>query len=173
MHIQGETVDDSEQWDYLPDFPNYLISNHGGVYNMDRGTTRRPFRNQRGMPSVTLYKNGDAYTLALSSLVAKAFVPKIEDRFDTAISLDGNRANCRADNLVWRPRAFAVAYHRQFNNAEFHSHSIPILEVETDERFRKIKEAAIKYGLIFSHLFIAIHESSRVWPTNQLFDWDR
>lgn len=173
MHIQGEQVGEREEWDEIEEFPNYLVSNWGNVYNMKRGEMRRQFLTQRGYNAVTIFKDGRPYTRSVALLVAKSFVPNPDERrFDSIISLDGNRLECYFENLMWRPRPFAIRYHKQFDEKTFLTHRRPVRNVDTWERFPRLQDATMKYGLIFNHAFIAVCNGEMTWPTMQRYTWE-
>lgn len=138
-----------ELWVELDEFPNYSVSNMGEVVNIKTGTPIKPSRNQNNVPKVTLQKQRIATTISLAVLVATTFVPGKIDYYDTPIHLDGNRSNCRADNLVWRPRWYAIKYHRQFMMDDFYRSSMRVQDVETGLIFDTPREAALYFGAYY------------------------
>lgn len=158
-----------EKWEYLEEFPEYCISNYGEIYQAKNMAFKRTYMTRQGVVAATLYRDGRQFARSVALLVAKTFVTPLQPIFQTPIHLDGDKTNCRADNLVWRSRPFAIAYHRQFSLDTFSS-SWPIKEVETDEVFEYPSVAATRYGLIRAHLIISAHERMPVWPTGQLFE---
>lgn len=124
-------------------------------------------KNQRGIISVGLNRNGIQRKRSVSRLVAAAFLPEPKDpNFDTPIHLDGDRSNNRADNLMWRPRWFAIEYQQQFEHEE---DGTPVKEVDSGIRFNSIREAAINYGLLDYLIFMSAVNNTRVRLTNQRF----
>jgi len=157
-----------ELWKPIRTFPEYLISDHGRVVN-ERGTVMRLMQNQYGVMHVGLTKAGIQYKRAIAPLVAQEFLPPPpNEAFDTPINLNGDRADNHCENLLWRPRWFAVKYHRQFFN-DVRGYQDPIEEVETGEQFETSWDAATRYGLIDIHIKLAIIHQQRVWPTQQLY----
>lgn len=160
---------DMEEWLDLHDFPGYSVSHLGRVRNDISDRTLNIAVNQLGIPYVSLRKMGDQFNRAVAPLVAHAFLPFAElPSFDTPINLDGDRLHCAADNLMWRPRWFAVHYHRQFILRRIGIRA-PIEDIDTEERFPNSWEAAIKFGLLDREVMSAVHSQRHVWPTYQRF----
>lgn len=159
-----------EDWCEIVEFPGYSVSSHGRIRN-DR--TRRIMVvtvNQRGIVNVGLVRAGDQYKRSVAVLVAQAFLSSPgHPAFDTPIHLDGDRLNNHVSNLMWRPRWFAVKYHQQFSNRE-RGFPVPVVEVNSGERFRNSWEAALKYGLIDREIAVATLNHTYVWPTYQIFE---
>ncbi len=160
---------DGERWLEIEEFPNYMISNRGHVYGVHRREEKRVVRNQQGLLMVQLIRNRQTSMRSVALLVARAFVPEEDSRFNTPIHLDGNRENCDAENLAWRPRAFAIAYHRQFGSDDFYNPGSAVMDVETGERFNDTRDASVRYGLIRIHIFLAATNGTSVFPTGQEF----
>jgi hypothetical protein len=154
-----------EEWAPVDEFPNYAVSSYGTVI---RERSERPLTRslvQNGMPTVGMMFEGRQFRRSVSGLVARAFLrPPLRDDFDTPINLDGDVLNCRADNLEWRPRWFAVRFRRQMQDRYYDSGNRDIRLLETGEVFGSIKEAAARYGILPSDIFKSMHQSSG-WPT--------
>ena len=163
----------AEEWKPLPEFPGYSISNYGRVYNDDTGMEIRPTINQRGLAMIGPSKDGKQYRRGLAPLVADVFLSRagLADRFDTPIHLDGDRSNCEVFNLMWRPRWFAVMYHKQFKDPKS-SVAVPIRDVETNEWYPNSWDAAIKHGLLDIHIRNSIYNRTWTFPTHQTFELD-
>ena len=162
-----------EEWFNLEkdDFPEYAVSDLGSVRNEKTGRFLCQSSNQSGVRKVGLIRARDRQqcTVSVSLLVAFAFIPPPpNNRFNTPINLDGNRLNNCADNLVWRPRWFAVKYHQQFHNS-LRGFEIPVVEVRTGEQFDTSWDAAIKFGLLDREIAIATLNRTYVFPTGQTF----
>lgn len=123
--------------------------------------------NQYGIVYVGLMDGKLQYKRSVAVLVAEAFLPEAADAFDTPIHLDGDKANCRVDNLLWRPYWFARKYHRQFY--ERISVNRGIEDVATGEWFHNSLEAAARYGLLDRDIGYALGKGLPVWPTQQRF----
>jgi hypothetical protein len=159
-----------EQWRMIEDFPSYSISNFGEVAKWDN--EQHPLRqspNTYGLPRVGLFQDRQQFTKLVARLVAEAFIQRDREYFDTPINLDGDRTNNRADNLMWRPRWFAIKYHQQFEHDQFHD-AHPNLEiVNTGERFRNLKDPSIKYGLLYLDIIKSAINEDPIFPTGQQF----
>lgn len=149
-----------ERWHELEEFPDYAISSMGEVHNIKTGMPRRTSVNQQGIVKISLYQDGKyLITRSVAVMVAEAFVEGQTEFFNTPIHLDGDRENCRADNLMWRPRWFAVQYHRQFQSPEFHNSDVHIMDVETGKEYHSVKEACMDQGLYYNDVYRSyIHE---------------
>lgn len=156
-------------WCPIRTFPRYSVSDHGQVRNDDTGRSLAMMRNQHGVVHVGLSRGKIQYKRSVSVLVAQTFLPPPPEAFDTPINLDGDRGHNHIDNLIWRPRWFAVKYHRQFEDEEALGIWGPIEEIETGEQFKTSWDATTAYGLIHVHLKLAILNEKRVWPTQQLY----
>lgn len=157
------------EWSELEEFPDYAVSNHGDVANMKTGMPRKTSMNQQGVYKISLYREGRLLTRSLALLVAEAFVPRPAEHFDTPIHLDGERANCRADNLLWRPRWFAIKYHKQFRYEDFYNQYVHLMELETGTHYESVKDACVANGLYFQDVIKSYVEGTFVFPTEQEF----
>lgn len=156
-------------WEPIPDFPGYSVSREGQIMNEDTGRIMALTRNQHGILQVGLMRNGVQCKRGVALLVARAFLPPpVPETFDTVINLDGDRSNCHELNLMWRPRWFAVKYHRQFFNGQ-RGFDQPIQDIHTGVRYKNSWEAAIRHGLLDREILIATLNRTYVWPTYQEF----
>jgi hypothetical protein len=159
------------QWAELEEFPDYAVSEHGDITNIKTGSPRKVSVNQQGIPKISLYNDeGKLITRAVSRLIADAFVQRPDaEAFDTPIHLDGDQRNCRADNLLWRPRWFAIKYHKQFRMEEFHAARGTFIELDSEEVYDSIKEICIRNGLYWQDVIKCVTEETFVFPTWQKF----
>lgn len=150
----------SIRWHELDEFPDYAVNELGEIYNIKTGMPRKTSINQYGIVKISLYKNGrELITRSVAVMVAEAFVEGQTEFFNTPIHLDGDRENCRADNLMWRPRWFAVQYHRQFHSEPFHNSNVRIVELNTGEEYDSVKEACVDLGLYYNDVYRSyVHE---------------
>lgn len=138
-----------------------------------RDATERPLvprYNQYGVPYVGLMRNWQQCSRSLPRLVALAFLSSPSEIFDTPIQLDGDPANCRVDNLMWRPRWYAVHYKRQFEERYENPIDVPVRAIGYDERFSNSLEAACRYGLLEREVVLSILNRTPAWPTYQNFE---
>ena len=140
-------------------FPNYTVSSDGLVYNKD-GHKLNQYTNRDGYQMVKLYNKGYEKTCTVHRLVAKAFIPNLENK-RTVNHIDGNKKNNNASNLEWN--TYSENNRHAYNNGFKKSYltnvdrkngahisgeqsrkSVKI--VETGEVFNSIHECADKTG---------------------------
>lgn len=160
-----------ERWKPIEGFEDYYVSSNG-LITVARSSNRTLayHRNQRGILSVTLRKDGVQYRRSVAGIVARAFVPPSEygELFDTPIHLDGDRANCVALNLMWRPRWFAIRYHQQFKIHHPPAWFNPVVDLRTGYTYDSLYTAATTHGFLMKGLIPnAEGVIERVpWPTD-------
>ena len=159
----------TEQWKVIDDFPEYSVSNFGNVCSNKSGRIMSTSPNQFGVVQVGLMKDGVQYHRSVPLLVAKAFLPVRPKPFDTPINLDGDRRNNHVDNLVWRPRWFAIRYNRQFRFPYPDRIDSPIADKKTGEMSNNSLACAMRYGLLEDEIVTSIMTRTYVWPTYQEF----
>ena len=163
------TPDDG--WVPVEGFPGYSINPLGQVSRDSTGRLLIPRYNQYGVPYVGLMRSWQQCSRSLPRLVARAFLPIPSDIFDTPIQVDGDRSNCRADNLMWRPRWYAVLYNRQFEGQRYdHPINVPVRAINEKEQFPNSLEAACRYGLLEREVVLSIINRTPAWPTYQYFE---
>lgn len=156
----------NEEWTAIVDFPGYIISNMGRVDNEKHGRpmTRSPIRG--GILTVGLYREGRQYRRSVAVLVANHFLdaPERSD-FNTILHVDGNKSNCEATNLMWRPRWFVQKYYNELGywpEGLSWSHSV-VLE-ETGELFTSTLEPSMKYGILQGQVHSSPINETVVYP---------
>ena len=138
-----------EEWRAICNIDNYEISTFGNIGSRKTTGPRSPSLNQQGVNKITFYQDGRYITRSVSLLVAQTFLPDPpREYFNTPIHLDGDRSNCRVDNLMWRPRWFAIKYHQERRQEPFPNWTRSFEVVETGEIFDHPRDCAIKYGLL-------------------------
>lgn len=159
------------QWEELKEFPDYAVSELGDITNIKTGQPRKLSVNQQGIPKISLYsEDGKLITRSVARLIAEAFVQRPDaEAFDTPIHLDGDQRNCRADNLVWRPRWFAIKYHKQFRMPEFHAARGTFIELDSEEVYDSIKDICVRNGVYWQDVIKCVTEETFVFPTWQKF----
>lgn len=147
-----------EFWLELQEYPGYAISELGNIMNTNTDIMKQPSKNQQGILMVNFSRHGRQTVRSVALLVADRFVDRRDwpDYFDTPIHLNGDREDCAASNLSWRPRWFAVMYHKQFSNKNFgvSGFSQPIKNTETGEVFVNTWDAALQYGMLENQLVL-------------------
>lgn len=162
-----------EIWRPIEDFPMYEISNYGEVANVETDLIIRPSTTLQGGLKIGLVKDGVQYTRSVKVLVARAFVDGEDDIFDTPMLLNGDQLDCKADNIVWRPRWFAWNYARQMEKQKAVYSLGPLIEINEEgivmNAYHNTIEASMKHGLLFSDVWDSLHTAKPVFPTRQIF----
>lgn len=161
-----------ETWKPIPHFEGYSVSDLGRVHNDRYDRFVAVSRNQQGTCHVGLNRGKRQYKRSLPLLVADAFLDRPgQDRkreFDTPIHLDGDQSHNRVENLMWRPRWFALRYMRQFAEP-MDGVGSPVIELRSKELYLSAWDAALAFGLIHRDLTMSILNRTFVWPTFQEF----
>jgi hypothetical protein len=158
-----------DTWVPVEEFSDYSVNPLGQVRNNQSGRLLHTRINQFGVPYVGMTQGYGQFNRSLPRLVAAAFIPQPNEIFDTPINLDGDRTNCRVDNLAWRPRWYAVYYNNQFKERYHNPIDAPVRETETDEEFPDSLTAACNYGLLEREVVLSILNNTLAWPTFQKF----
>lgn len=158
-----------ETWKPIDFFPGYSVSDHGRIRTDKTGRILALNENQFGVLQVGLMRDGVQHHRSVPLLVAKAFILRENIPFDTPINLDGDRHNNRVDNLVWRPRWFAIKYNQQFRQPYENPIMSQIIDLNTREISENSFECARRYGLLEQDLVLSILNRTYVWPTYQEF----
>lgn len=166
---EDERVSD-DVWKPIRGFPGYSINAKGQVRHDKNKRLVRPRYNQYGTPYVGLMRNWQQCSRSLPRLVAAAFLSSPTDIFNTPIQLDGDPANCRVENLMWRPRWYAVKYKRQFEQRYYDPIDEPIHAIDKMETFPNSFAAACRYGLLEKEVVLSIRNRTPAWPTYQMFE---
>ena len=160
-----------DNWIPVEGFPGYSINPLGQVSRDSTGRLLVPRYNQYGVPYVGLMREWQQCSRSLPRLVARAFLPSPSDIFDTPIQIDGDRSNCRADNLMWRPRWYAVLYNRQFEGQRYDRPiNEPVQAIHEQEKFPNSLTAACRYGLLEREVVLSVVNRTPTWPTYQYFE---
>jgi hypothetical protein len=161
---------ESDDWRPIDGFPGYSINPLGQVVRDSTGRLLMPRYNQYGVPYVGLMREWQQCSRSLPRLVARTFLPRPSDIFDTPIQLDGDPTNCQVDNLMWRPRWYAVLYKQQFERRYDHPLDVPVHAVNEGERFPNSLMAACRYGLLEREVVLSVLNRTPAWPTYQYFE---
>jgi NUMOD4 motif len=161
---------ESDDWRPVEGFPGYSINPLGHVVRDSTGRLLVPRYNQYGVPYVGLMRDWQQCIRSLPRMVARAFLSRPSEIFDTPIQLDGDPMNCQVDNLMWRPRWYAVLYKRQFDERYDYSIDEPVHAVNERERFPNSLLAACRYGLLEREVVLSILNRTPSWPTYQYFE---
>lgn len=159
-----------DDWRPVVGFSEYSVNSLGQVVRDSTGRLLVPRYNQYGVPYVGLMREWQQCIRSLPRLVANAFLPRPSKIFDTPIQLDGDPTNCQVDNLMWRPRWYAVFYKRQFDDRYDHPINEPVHAINEHERFPNSLAAACHYGLLEREVVLSIRNQTPAWPTYQNFE---
>lgn len=158
-----------ERWKKIRGFPGYSVSNTGLIRSDKSGRILSLSENQFGVLYVGMMKDGTQRHRSVALLVAKAYLPRPRDAFDTPINLDGDRFNNSVENLAWRPRWFAIKYNQQFRQPYVYGIREPIEDIKTKEVSANSFECAQRYGLLEEDVVLSILNRTVTWPTYQEF----
>jgi len=147
----------------------YSVSSFGRVYNKDTDRMMSLSKNQQGFLKVSLITDQrERVTLQVNRLVAHFFLPGFTEIFNTPIHLNGNRDHIFVKNLMWRPRWFALSYHRQFDHNRYLIDD-PLEEIDTGEIFEGSRPVIRRYGLLERDIVQDLVNQRGVFPNGQLF----
>lgn len=146
----------SVEWRDLDEFPSWIISSNGDVMNEWTSKVMSVRYNQQNLKMVNLVRDGQICTRLVSLLVAKTFLepPRDPHRYNSVIHLNGDRDDCRAMNLMWRPRWFAMKYHRMFERDPIR---VAVYVPKLDKVFFSLREFCTTYGLIERDTYHALN----------------
>ena len=157
-------------WVVIESFPKYSVNRLGQVRRDSFDRLVKPQANQTNSVYVPLMRDGKLYQRSLALIVARAFLPEPVEPFDTPINLDGDRWNCKVENLMWRPRWFAIRYHHQFKEPYEKPIKAPLRARDEKEVFPDSLSAACRYGLLERDVVMSIEHNTYAWPTYQIFE---
>lgn len=150
------------EWRDIEDFPGWLVDDLGNVMNEWTSRILRLRPNRQGIVMVNVQRDGVLFTRSVSLLVARAFVENPNPRrFDSIIYLNGDRSDCRAVNLMWRSRPFALRYHRMFDREPYR---VSVRIPATGEFFYSLRELCTTYGLIESTTMTNLINQESCYP---------
>lgn len=159
-----------DEWISIRGFPKYSVNNLGQVQHNRTGRLIRPqFNRTGGVYVVLMRENYQHYSRSLPLIVAKTFIPQDLENFDTPIHLDGDKTNCSAENLMWRPRWFSFKFHAQFKLWPESLIEAPVRQLNDGKVFGDSREVASLYGLLEMDIYQSIENRTYVWPTYQQF----
>ena len=164
-----------ERWLQIDEFPRYQVSDQGRIMNIDTERIMSMVQNAAGVLAVYLVRDGKQYSRGVAKLVASHFLPHTTDMQSAPMHLNGDRMDNRAENLIWRPRWYAIKYLRQFEEYRPPYVPVPIQEMETGEIFPNSFEAMQRFGLLEYEIAKSFHmyegngELYRASPTNLHF----
>lgn len=160
------------EWRSIEGFDGYSVSSDGDIRNDFNGyLLHRYILQNRDFPVVGLMRQGKQFKRSVARLVANAYLePHQSPAFDTATCMDGDRTNCKVNNLVWRPRWFAVKYNHQFIFPSRNHIDRYIREKKSGMTFIDSFEAAKWYCVLEDDLVLSIVNRTYVWPVFLFFE---
>lgn len=163
----------SEEWATIPEFPTYLISSLGNVYNTRSERLMRTSINNHGHVKITLKVDGsyERYTRSVSHMVATAFVEAPTWLCDHVILLDGDLSNVAATNLAWRPRWFAWKYFHQFKEVQpRHYINLAVRNIDKNYYYNSIMEAGMLDGMLFTDIWHSTYTGKKLFPYGHVYE---
>lgn len=154
----------------IPGFRLYQVTSQGRIVNKDSGRFLELNQNQYGVLHVGLWRDGKQHHRSVPLMVAKAFIEKPYPQFDTPINLNGDRTDCRVENLAWRPRWFAIKYNQQFLQERDPMITNKIRNTKTGVISQNSWDCATRYGLLELDLYVSIYNRTYVWPLYVQFE---
>lgn len=97
----------AERWLTIPFAPDYAVSDRGSIKRIASepafrcGMMLKPKLTKYGYPEVTLYVDGAPLFIRVHQVVCRVFHGDRPRGKDEVGHIDGQPANCRADNLRW------------------------------------------------------------------------
>ena len=142
IYAERWTVVD-EQWVEIPQYEDYIVSNLGRIKSVRTDTLLKQSSNGTNL-IITLRDGGRTkVTRMVKTLVAEAYLddpPKPSGY--TLMHVDGDRENCRADNLRWISLR-DLRWRAWMESQGFDPDSKPIKIFEKDLTFNNIFECAL------------------------------
>ena len=168
-------IDPIEEFRTIPEFPTYAVSNYGRIINQRTHREMVLSPTVHGDLTVGLmddrlgYEDHRQHRRSVKVLVARAFVSGETELFNTPMILDGDLTNLRADNIVWRPRWFAMRYVRQFNTMFPWYFSGPIIDIYNRIEYETILDAAVANGNLCKDILRSTSYESPVFPMGEVY----
>lgn len=160
-----------EHWVEIAEFPEYSVSSMGRVRREETDHILPVQVNREEVRYVPLWSYGRQYQRGVAKLVAKAFCMKLVETFEGVIQLDGDRSNCAAHNLMWRPRWFVPLFNKQWRGSHRWRCEDPIVDLATSKVYRGTPDVASQFGLLERDVMQSIANRTYVYPTYQQFDF--
>lgn len=95
-----------EEWRQIDGFIKYFVSDKGNVMNMNTERVLTKAYQETGHCLVCLSENNKVCTKSVAKLVLSAFDPIPDAATRAIIFKDGDKRNCKLDNLEWAEVAY-------------------------------------------------------------------
>lgn len=143
-----------DEFEPTQEFPNVLVNPLGQFFNEKTDKMLATSRTSNGHLKINLTSGDGRYgTRSVARIVADTFLgPPPNERFDTIIHLNGDLSDCRAANLMWRPRWYAIKFHKQFSFESFNTgykNKESIVDIDTGKTYGSIYEVCTTEGLYY------------------------
>lgn len=153
------------EWLEIPHFENYEISNTGRVRRTRPKLQHiKTFPLNDGSIGVKLYGDGRYYQHLVRRLVAAMFCEQRHNLDDSVIHIDGDKTNCYAENLAWRPRWFAWKYTAQFSTQFDKAWQRPVLNIDTGMIFNTICDAGFNDVALWEEILMSTVDGRLAYP---------
>lgn len=154
-----------EAWMRFESYPGYSISNTGVIRNDKTHRILKRLILPSGEPAVSLYVSGSSVLRQVTSFMKDTWLePHPIVHFNTVIHLDCDRENCHVDNLVLRPRWFAIKYHKEHSTDLFPNWNKSFRVVETGDVFDTAYECSRQYGALQQDVRRALWNRTPLFP---------
>lgn len=148
-------------WREIEEFPGYLINEYGDVMNEWTERILRPRQNQQGFVMINCVRDKKLHTRALAGVVAETFLPpRRNEAYNSVIHLNGDRTDCRALNLMWRPRWFSIRYHQMFEQLPTR---VSVWIPSKGEVYPSLRDLCVTYGLIENNTYADMNNGDGVF----------
>lgn len=142
------------EWREVEGFPDWLVDDLGNVMNAWTSRIVSQRTNQQELKMVNLQLDGNIRTRMVALIVARAYLdPPRNQAYNSVIHLNGDREDCRALNLMWRPRWYALQYHQMFDEDPIR---IAVYIPKIDKVFHSLREFCTTYGLIERKTYVQL-----------------
>jgi len=88
----------------IPGIEHYLACSSGRLFSLRKKKYLKPYNNNSGYPTVSIWEQGKRSTELVSRFIAKAFVPNPNNK-PTVNHKDGIKTNNAPANLEWATRS--------------------------------------------------------------------
>lgn len=154
---------ENEIWREIKDFPHYHVSNYGRVKRYDSEKARQVSVNDRGFPIIVLYgaDSKTRYLRQVNKLVADAFLSPAMYIDETAVwHIDGDLANCKAENLRWDTRSRVLEWN-EMNRTKTPKFDTPkVHNTRTGETYENAFDCAIHEGRLETEILVRCEKGS-------------
>ena len=136
----------------ITDYPNYSITEDGIVINQKKNRKLNPIINGKGYYQVKLYNQGNVKVFLVHRLIAKAFIPNIENK-PFINHINAIKHDNRLCNLEWvtasenTKHAYKLGLFENKNKAVKLSNSKIVLDTQTGIFYNSAKEASTLLGI--------------------------